>query len=364
MTNQKAIQKERILVDPDKLREFASQVLRKLEVPRQDALMAADVLVYADLRGVETHGMSNNNLGRIYVRGIQNGTVNPKAEIKVIHETPVTALVDGNGGLGLAVGVRAMNIAIEKAQHSFIGMVAVRNSHHFGAAQYFSMMAVPYGMIGVSSTNSNPIVLPTGGKEPAYGTNPISVSAPSGNEPAYCLDIGTSAMVFQKLILTARLGKPIPFGVAADNEGQPTTDPAVAIQSRKLLPLGSTPELGSHKGYGLGILVDVLCGLLSGQGASIQIDSEVSFGSTGHFFAAMRVDAFRPLAEFQEQMDDMFKLIHGIPPAKGFDRVLVAGDLEHMNEQRRSKEGIPILPEVIKELRELAKEMEVPWGVT
>ncbi len=354
---------ERIPVDPDKLRAFAAQVLIKLDVPPEDAHRAADVLVYADLRGVETHGMSNNNLGRIYVKGIRNGRINPKAEPRIVHETPVTALMDGCGGLGLSIGARAMNAAIEKARDSFIGMVVVKNSHHYGAAQYFSMMAVPHGMIGISSTNSNPLVLPTGGREPVYGTNPISVSAPSGDEPPFCLDIGTSAMVYQKLILTARLGNPIPLGVAADDEGEPTDDPAVAVESRKLLPLGSVPELGSHKGYGLGILVDVLCGVLSGHGASIQME-DAGYGSVGHFFAAIRVDAFRPLAQFQEQMDDMFQRIHRVPPAKGFDRVLVAGDPEHASEQRRRANGVPLLPAVVDELKELAQDVGVSWDLT
>lgn len=355
---------DRIIVNPDKLRDFATQVLTSLKVPHRDAAIAADVLVFADLRGVETHGMSNNNLGRIYVRDIKNRTINPRARIKVIRETPVTALLDGDRGLGLSVAVHAMNLAIKKANTSFIGMVAVRNSHHFGAAQYFSMMAVPYGMIGISSTNSNPVVLPTGGKDPVYGTNPISVSAPSQNEPTFCLDIGTSAMVYQKLVLTSRLGNALPYGVAADSEGQPTTDPSIAIQARKLLPLGSIPELGSHKGYGLGILVDVLCGLLSGQGASIQIDQEKNYGGTGHFFAAIKVDAFRPVEEFKNQMDDMFERIHHTAPIDGVDRVLVAGDLEHSKQKEREQTGIPFLPEVISELQALAKETNVEWNLT
>ena len=354
----------RIRVDPDGLRTFAADVLSKLGVPPEDAAMAADVLVYADLRGVETHGMSNNNLGRIYVRDIQSGKIKPKVSPTVVRETPVTALLDGNFGLGLSVGVRAMNMAIEKARNSFIGMVAVKNSHHFGAAQYFSMMAVPHGMIGISSTNSNPIVLPTGGRDPVYGTNPISVGAPSGSEPDFCLDVGTSAMVFQKLILTTRLGTDIPLGVAADEEGVPTSDPAEAVKARKLLPLGSTPELGSHKGYGLGMLVDVLCGILSGHGASIQMDAHENYGSVGHFFCAIRVDAFRPLDEFQGQMDDMFDRVHKTEPVRGFDRVLVAGDPEHAKEQERRSRGIPLLPAVVDELKELADEVGVPWTLT
>ena len=364
MAEQQIKQQKRILVNQDKLRHFATQVLVKIGVPEEDARISADVLVYADLRGVETHGMSNNNLGRIYVTGIRDRGVNPKAQVKIVHETPVTALVDGDGGLGLVVGVRAMNIAIEKAKQSYIGMVTVRNSHHFGAAQYFSMMAVPHGMIGISSTNTSPIVLPTGGKEPVYGTNPISVAAPSDKEAPFCLDMGTSAIVFQKVILSTRLGKALPLGVAADEEGQPTTDPEVALKARKLLPLGGTPELGSHKGYGLGILVDILCGVLSGHGAGVQMDRERGFGSTGHFFAAIRVDAFRPLEDFKAQMDDVFQRIHRIPPVDGYDRVLVAGDIEHMAEQRRSKEGIPLLPEVVTELMDLADEVGVTWDLT
>ena len=362
MASDGQVSEDRIRVDPDGLRTFAADVLTKLGVPSEDAAMAADVLVYADLRGVETHGMSNNNLGRIYARDIQSGKIKPDAPLTVVRETPVTALLDGNLGLGLSIGVRAMNMAIEKARESFIGMVAVKNSHHFGAAQYFSMMAVPHGMVGISSTNSNPIVLPTGGRDPVYGTNPISVGAPSGSEPDFCLDVGTSAMVFQKLILTTRLGTDIPLGVAADDEGVPTSDPKVASEARKLLPLGSTPELGSHKGYGLGMLVDVLCGILSGHGASIQMDAHESYGSVGHFFCAIRVDAFRPLEEFQEQIDDMFDRVHRTEPVAGVERVLVAGDPEAAKEEERRRLGVPLLPAVVEELRELGEEVGVEWG--
>ena len=363
MANDGQGSEDRIRVDPDGLRTFAADVLAKLGVPPEDAAMAADVLVYADLRGVETHGMSNNNLGRIYARDIQSGKIKPNAPLTVVRETPVTALLDGNLGLGLSIGVRAMNMAIEKARESFIGMVAVKNSHHFGAAQYFSMMAVPHGMIGISSTNSNPIVLPTGGRDPVYGTNPISVGAPSGSEPDFCLDVGTSAMVFQKLILTTRLGTDIPLGVAADDEGVPTADPKVASEARKLLPLGSTPELGSHKGYGLGMLVDVLCGILSGHGASIQMDAHESYGSVGHFFCAIRVDAFRPLEEFQGQIDDMFDRVHRTEPVAGVERVLVAGDPEAAKEEERRRLGVPLLPAVVEELRELGDDVGVEWGL-
>ena len=359
---EKIKQEERVLVNADKLRDFGTKVLVKLDVPQEDARMAIDVLVRADLRGVETHGMSNNNLGRMYVPGIKQGRINNKAQIKIVHETPVSALVDGDGGLGLMVGVRAMNLAIQKAQQSYIGMVSVRNSRHFGMASYFSLMAVPHGMIGISSTSSGPVVLPTGGKEPVFGTNPISVAAPSDVEAPYCLDMGTSAIVMQKVILTARLGKPLPLGVAADKDGRPTTDPVVAREARKLLPLGGTPELGSHKGYGLGILVDILCGLLSGHPAGIQ--RRERFGGDGHFFGAIRVDGFRPLADFQAQMDDMIQRIHATEPLEGVEKVLVAGEIEHVKEQQRSKEGIPLLPEVVKELKEMATEVGVAWDLS
>ena len=358
------IKPERVLVNPDKLRHFAMQVLMKIGVPEEDAQIAADVLVRADLRGVETHGMSYNNLGRIYVPGIRDRGVNPQAQIKIVNETPVTALVDGDNGIGLVVGARAMNLAIEKAKHSYIGMVAVRNSHHFGAAQYFSMMAVPHGMLGISSTNSTPIVLPTGGKEPVFGTNPISVAAPSNKEAPFCLDMGTSGIVFSNLLLSTRLGKALPLGVAADKDGKPTTDPNVALKARKLLPLGGTPELGSHKGYGLGMFVDILCGVLSGHGASVQMDQGRGFGGTGHFFAAIRVDGFRPLEEFKAQMDEVIQLIHRVPPMDGYDRVLVAGENGHLTEQRRTKEGIPLLPEVVAEFKDLADELGLTWSLT
>lgn len=357
-------QQERVVVDPEKARAFSINVLKKVGYSDVDARDSTDVLIRADLRGVETHGLSNGNLGRIYITGIKNGVINPKANINVVHETPVSALMDGDNGLGLLVGVRAMQLAIKKAKESYIGMVTVKNSRHYGMASYYSLMAADAGMIGISMTNTSPLTLPTGGKEAVYGTNPISIAAPAGKEAPYCLDMGTSAVVMNKVLLTARQGKELPYGVAADNDGNPTTDPNVARDARKLLPLGGTPELGSHKGYGLGLWVDVMCGILSGNPAGIQMEKGRGFGGVGHFFGAISVEAFRPLGEFQDQMDDMVQRIGKVPPAEGFKRVYTSGEIEHGVEAGRKQNGIPLLPDVIQEMKDLATDLGVEYNLS
>ena len=364
MSGEGQASENRIRVDADELRAFATDVLAKLGVPPEDAAMAADVLVYADLRGVETHGMSNNNLGRIYVRDIQSGKIKPDAPLEVVRETPVTALLDANLGLG-AIGGGAGD---EHGNREGAGVV----HRHGGGEEQPSLRggAVFFDDGGAARDDRDfeheqqPNRAADGGRQPVYGTNPISVGAPSGSEPDFCLDVGTSAMVFQKLILTTRLGAEIPLGVAADDEGVPTSSATEAVEARKLLPLGSTPELGSHKGYGLGMLVDVLCGILSGHGASIQLDAHESYGSVGHFFCAIRVDAFRPLEEFRGQMDDMFDRVHRTEPVAGVERVLVAGDPEAAKEEERRRLGVPLLPAVVEELRELGEDVGVRWGLT
>jgi LDH2 family malate/lactate/ureidoglycolate dehydrogenase len=356
-------QQERVVVDPEKARAFSINVLKKFGYSEEDARDATDVLIRADLRGVETHGLSNGNLGRIYISNIKSGNIKVDANIRVVHETPVSALMDGDGGLGLLVGVRAMQLAIKKAQESYIGMVTVKNSRHYGMASYYSLMAADHGMIGMSMTNTGPLTLPTGGKEAVYGTNPISIAAPSGTEAPYCLDMGTSAVVMNKVLLTARQGKQLPYGVAADENGVPTTDPNVARNARKLLPLGGTAELGSHKGYGLGLWVDVMCGLLSGNPAGVQMERG-GFTAVGHFFGAIRVDAFRPLDEFKDQMDDMVQRIGKTPPAEGFKRVYTSGEIEHGVEAERKKSGIPLLPDVIQEMKDLAAGLDIEYNLS
>lgn len=350
-----------VRVDVEALRGVVAGVFTALDLPPRDAAIAADVLVEADLIGVSSHGVSNY-IRLLYVPGLRSGHVAARPTIETVHETAVTALVDGGAGMGLVVGPRAMEMAIDKAGEHGLGMVAVRNSRHYGMAGYYSQMALAHDMIGLSMTNADRLVLPTFGKESRIGTNPISVAAPAAAEAPFLLDMATSTVPFGKVMLAHRAGQPIPEGWAADREGRLTTDPAAALEGMRLSPLGSTYTMGGHKGYGLGVLVDVLCGLLSGAGGGLagqQLGSPV-----GHFFAAIRIDAFRPVAEFKQDMDAYLRYLLESEPLDEDEPVIYAGIKEARARADRLAHGIPLHAEVISYLKELAAELDVdPSGL-
>ncbi|HUW97153.1 MAG TPA: Ldh family oxidoreductase, partial [Anaerolineae bacterium] len=250
------------------LKEFVAGVLAKMGVPVEDAVVSADVLVSADLRGIDSHGVARS---RRYVQGLRDGVMVAGADIRVVHETPVTALLDGGAGLGQVVGVKAMRLAIHKAQQVGAGFVAVRNSNHYGIAGYYSMMALEEGLIGISMTNAATLVVPTFGKDAVLGTNPMSIAVPAGKERPFVLDMATSVITRGKLEEYERHEDPLPQGWATDSSGVPTADAHEVLHNLKdrlgggILPLGGAGEqMGGHKGYGLALLVDILCGVLPG----------------------------------------------------------------------------------------------------
>ena len=337
----------------DLLRGFVSGCFQAVGAFREDSSVAAEVMLEADLRGIESHGLSR--LAEFYIGRIRQGQINPTPSIRTVHEAPATALVDGDGGLGLVVGHRAMELAIRKARDTGAGFVAVTNSRHFGIAGYYSTMALAHEMIGISMTNASPLVLPTFGSQARVGTNPISLAAPTGTGTPFVLDMATSAVSAGKFETAARNGLPIPEGWALDDQGRPTTDPAVARTSRHLLPLGSDAEMSSYKGYGLGVMVDILCGVLSGVGASTMLQ-----GRSGHFFGALCIDAFRPADEFKAMMDEMCAGLRETPVLPGYARVLVPGDREMQMREERVRDGIPLHSSVVESLLELGRELGVP----
>ena len=344
-----------VIVPASNLRQLTFDIFTKLGVPEKDASIAADVLVAADLRGVESHGVSNY-MEATYVPGLKAGMINPRPNIRVTRETSATARVDGDGGLGMAVAHWAMNLAIEKARESGAGFVTVANSRHYGMAAYYPMMALPHDMIGITMTNATPTVVPTSGREARLGTNPISLAAPAGEEASFVLDMATSTVAIGKILIANRLGRPIPPGWAADSEGNVTTDPGVALETRRLLPLGGVFETGGHKGYGLGTVVDVLSAVLSGTSISVNIFKN---GPTGHFFGALKIDAFSDVQEFKSGMDALLCSLKNTPPAKGQDRVYYAGLIEHETYQQRSVNGIPLALKVVETLRGIAKNLGI-----
>ncbi|AEC52766.1 malate dehydrogenase [Pyrococcus sp. NA2] len=346
-----------IRIPKDELFSFVVRVLTKLGVPEEDAKIVADNLIMADLRGIESHGVQR--LKR-YVDGILSGAVNLRPNIRILREGPSYALVDGDEGLGQVVGYRAMRIAIEKARKSGIGVVVVRNSNHYGIAGYYALMAAEEGMIGISMTNSRPLVAPTGGIERVLGTNPIAIAAPTRGRP-FLLDMATSVVPIGKLEVYRRKGKPIPKGWAIDREGNLTTDVEEVFNGGSLLPLGGLGELfGGHKGYGLSLMVDILSGILSGGTWSKHVKNTNEKGSNVcHFFMAIDIEHFIPLEEFKERMSEMIEEIKRSKKHKDFERIWIHGEKGFLTMETRLKLGVPIYKKVLEELNEIAKKVGV-----
>jgi LDH2 family malate/lactate/ureidoglycolate dehydrogenase len=355
---------ETVIVQEKPLRHFCEEVLIKLGVPAGDAGITTDVLVLADLRGIDSHGVAR--LGR-YVSGLKEGSMQPTDKSRVIKETKATALIDGGQSLGQVVGKRGMDLAIEKAKDTAVGIVTVRNSNHYGIAGYYSMMALDHDLIGVSMTNAAPLVVPTFGRISILGTNPISLAAPAMNEKAFVLDMATSTVPRGKVEVYNRAGKPIPHGWAVDETGRSSTDPARVLNALAkrlgggLLPLGGEGEdLGGHKGYGLALMVDVLCGVLSGAATGLQVYADDKRPDVGHFFLAFDPGAFRPIDEFKRDMDRLARELKDSPKAQGQERIYVHGE-KSFARMETFRKGIPLDPKVVQGLKKIGTDIGVPW---
>ena len=345
-----------IYVSSESLLEFVTVLFRRAGMSQEDAAGAADVLVEADLVGADSHGVCYSLAGR--VRGLISGNLNPSPDIRIVHETPSTALVDGDNGLGLTASRRAMDIAIAKAHEVGTGTVALRNSNHCGMIAYYPMMALSHDMIGLAmSTTPGASIAPTFAKDPVMGTNPIGFAVPANEEVPVVLDIATSVVASGKISIARALGINIPEGWQVDEDGKPVTDVSATKGSRGL-PLGGTRELGSHKGYGLALMVDVLCGALSGNGAGFMLTVP---RSCSQYFQAIRIDAFRPADEFKRDMDLALRYLRELPPSEGHERVYYAGLQEAEMREKRLKDGIPLPQHTVGALRDLASEFEVEF---
>jgi LDH2 family malate/lactate/ureidoglycolate dehydrogenase len=361
-----------VLVREEPLREFCIQVFGKMGVPEENARITADVLVAADLRGVSSHGVAR--LHR-YVNGLRDGMMVTHPEMRVVTETPVTATIDAGGGLGQPVSHRAMNSAIRRALDYGAGFVTVRNSNHYGIAGYYAMMALEHNCIGMSMTNAAVLVVPTFGRDAMLGTNALAVAAPAGKERPFVMDMATSTVPRGKLEVHNRLEKPIPLGWATDETGEPTTDPARVLENSRLraggglLPLGGAGELLSgHKGYGLAMWVDIFTAVLSGASYANLVYPKDEKGKPlpsdiGHFFGAWRVDAFRPLEEFQAAMDDLQRRLKNSPKAEGRERIYIHGEKEYEEYEQRIEQGIPLNPKVAADLQAIGEELGVEWSM-
>jgi len=330
------------------------------------------VLVAADLRGIDSHGVARM---RRYVNGLRDGMMVARPEVQVVTETPATALIDAGAGLGQPVSYRAMEKAIQKALDVGAGFVTVRNSNHYGIAGYYAMMALEHDCIGISMTNANVLVVPTFGRDAVLGTNPISVAAPAGQERPFVLDMATSTVTLGKMEVYNRLEKPLPLGWATDETGTPTTDAGRVLENFKqragggLLPLGGAGELlRGYKGYGLALLVETLCAVLSGAAYADLVYPKDEQGNPlpsalGHFLGALRVDGFRPVDEFKTAMDDLQRRLKNTPKAEGQTRIYIHGEKEYEETERHLRDGIPLNPKVAADLRAIAGEVGVEYDL-
>jgi L-2-hydroxycarboxylate dehydrogenase (NAD+) len=349
------------------LLSFTIAIFQKIGCPEKDAHRAAVALLSADLRGIDSHGIARL-IG--YVRLQEAGRANPRPDIRIIHETPSTAVVDGDSGLGLVVAPFAMQVAIEKARNVGTGWVSVQNSNHFGIAGYHALQAVKEGMIGIAMTNASALVAPTFSLERLLGTNPICVAVPAGEEPPFVADLATTTAANGKLEILQRKNEPAPPGWIQDKDGRSSVDPHELKSGGALLPLGGDRDHGSHKGYALGAVVDILSAVLSGANygpwvppfpAYLPMPTGMPGKGIGHFLGAMRIDAFRPAEDFKFHMDKWIRRFRSATPIPGHERVLIPGDPERETEAARLKDGIPLVPTVVEDLKALAERSGVPF---
>ncbi len=350
---------EHVRLKVSALHEFTINVLNKFGVPFADAKIVADVLIIADQRGISSHGLQR--LHR-YTDGLKTGVMKPVTDIKILKETPNTLLISGGDGLGHVVSYEAMKLVIDKALKNNVAFAVVRDSNHYGIAGYYSMMALEHDLIGLSTTNSKVVVVPTHGRNTVMGTNPISIAVPAGEERPFVLDMATSTVPVGKLEVYEREGKAMPITWAIDELGNPTQDITRVLTnlgSKKgggLLPLGGAEEEnGGHKGYGLGLTVDILSGVLSGStfGPNVHARKDAP-AKISHLFGAIKIDAFIEPALFKSMIDEYINILKNAGKAAGKDRIFIHGEKEfELYEQQ--KEEVGIYYKVVEELRKIGR---------
>lgn len=357
-----------IRVPVNKLVEFMQVVLEAMGVPTEDAKIVSDVVITSDLWGIASHGIAHL---KMYHERMKAGLQLPVTRWSVVKETPTTAVVDGGNGMGMVVGYNAMKIAIEKARLYGLGAVAVRSSSHYGVAGYYPRMALSEGMVGLSMTNAHPSIAPTFGVTPLLGTNPIAVAVPTDEPFPYLYDAATAVVTRGKIEVAARAGKPIPAGWVISHDGTPVTDTSTLIERMNkdqvaLMPIGGIGELmGGHKGYGLATMVEIFSAAFqNGAYLSELHDTDAQgnphFLRIGHFFLAINIENFIPLAEFKKITGSMMRELRGSQTAPDQPRIYTAGEKEHYNTLYVMEHGVEITPGVQKGLNILVKELNLP----
>ena len=356
-----------LLYSYERLFSFSKNIFLQIGCSEENAETATRVLLSADLRGVDSHGIA-----RLpgYVRLWEVGRINANPAISIVHETLSTATFDGDKGLGLVVAPAAMQIAIEKAMKVGTGWVSVKNSNHFGIAGIHAMMALQYDMIGIAMTNASPLVAPTFSIERLLGTNPIAVAIPAGSEPPFVADFATTTAANGKLEILQRKNMDTPMGWVQTKTGEPSINAAEVRNGGALLPLGGDKEHGSHKGYMLGSIVDIFSAILSGANygpwvppfpAYVPMPENMPGEGIGHFFGAMRIDAFRTAADFKDNMDNWIQRFRSAKTIAGEEKVIIPGEPETATEIERRSNGIPLIESVINDLKELGNKFDIPF---
>jgi len=347
------------------LLDYAKRYMEKLGVPSEHAKIVADVMIQADLRGVDSHGIIR--IYSYYGNRLEGKNMNPLTPFKIVSETETTTLYDGANGLGHVVSWHAMKRCIEKAKKSNLAVATVRNSNHYGIAGYYAMMALEHDMIGISLTNSQALVAPTYGRTAVLGTNPISLVAPSYNRYPFVLDMATSVVPIGRIKVYEEKQEKIPLGWGIDNEGNVTDDPKKVKSGGPgaLMPLGGIDLMRGYKGYGLAMLVDVLCSALSGGSFLTQVGAphEKKACDVSHFFMAININAFRPVIDFKKQLDGMIDLLKAAPKSTGKDRIYIAGEKEFETAEYNEKNGVPVLKPVVQELISNGNRLGVPFDL-
>ncbi|MGZ0186599.1 MAG: Ldh family oxidoreductase [Alphaproteobacteria bacterium] len=345
------------LIQADVIRRQLEAVFQKWGMAPEHIATTVDAMVATDLSGVDSHG-----LGMLpsYHERRGRGIINDRPNIRVVREKAAVGLIDADRSLGHPPSVMAMQLAAKKAKEVGVAVVGVRNSNHFGAAGYYSRMAAELDVVGMAMTNApKPAMVPTFGRDSVLGTNPIAFAAPAAKNPPFSLDMATTTVAMGKLNIARRLGKDIPSGWALNETGEPVTDGAAAFAMRRLTPLGGDRDRGSHKGYGLATMVEILCAVLTGAWSDGPGDDGAptrTKHNVGHFFMAIDPAQVRSDGEFQDDMDRMIDMLHATPAVDPNTPVLVPGDPEVASRAERLENGIPVAETLIEETRRVAEE--------
>lgn len=346
----------------EKLEQFMVKTFVAAGVPQEDAEVCAEVLIESDKRGIDSHGIGR--LQPIYINRIRGGIINPVTKIDVVRQTPGTAVLDGNNGMGQVIGKQAMGLAIEKAKQVGIGMVAVKNSNHYGIAGYYAIQAAKEGCIGITGTNARPSIAPTFGVENMLGTNPLTFGMPTDEAFPFILDCATSISQRGKIEVYARLGKKLPEGWVIGEDGKARTDTEKVLEDlvtghAALAPLGGIgEELAGYKGYGYATVVEILSAALQGGPflkalSGLNADGEKVPYHLGHFFIAIDVSAFTELDDFKKTTGEILRTLRASKKAPGEERIYTAGEKEYNAFIERSKTGVPINESLEEDIKKI-----------